>query len=214
MNKVSLPPQIDGAGHHVRDNGYHAIRFNNYISYRLITDTIDKIRENSSCTVFGFSARVDTDLWYRPNSAFYAGSRDAMRTAMRTWNVYLPEGGRLCFDNTSHSLTSYPSRDGLCRIYKTKSGGSNYVAQNTYWYDSMTGILSESDVDINANYSWNNGAASGAYDVQSVFLHEMGHSVGLGHSEYSNAVMYRYVYTNTLRRSLASDDINGVKYLY
>lgn len=65
--------------------------------------------------------RVDTDLWYRPNSAFYAGSRDAMRTAMRTWNVYLPEGGRLCFDNTSHSLTSYPSRDGLCRIYKTKS---------------------------------------------------------------------------------------------
>lgn len=28
--------------------------------------------------------RVDTDLWYRPNSAFYAGSRDAMRTAMRT----------------------------------------------------------------------------------------------------------------------------------
>lgn len=28
----------------------------NYISYRLITDTIDKIRENSSCTVFGFSA--------------------------------------------------------------------------------------------------------------------------------------------------------------
>ena len=137
-----------------------------------------------------------------------------MRTAMRTWNVYLPEGGRLCFDNTSHSLTSYPSRDGLCRIYKTKSGGSNYVAQNTYWYDSMTGILSESDVDINANYSWNNGAASGAYDVQSVFLHEMGHSVGLGHSEYSNAVMYRYVYTNTLRRSLASDDINGVKYLY
>lgn len=158
--------------------------------------------------------RVDTDLWYRPNSAFYAGSRDAMRTAMRTWNVYLPEGGRLCFDNTSHSLTSYPSRDGLCRIYKTKSGGSNYVAQNTYWYDSMTGILSESDVDINANYSWNNGAASGAYDVQSVFLHEMGHSVCLGHSEYSNAVMYRYVYTNTLRRSLASDDINGVKYLY
>ena len=42
MNKVSLPPQIDGAGHRVRDNGYHAIRFNNYISYRLITDTIDK----------------------------------------------------------------------------------------------------------------------------------------------------------------------------
>lgn len=56
MNKVSLPPQIDGAGHRVRDNGYHAIRFSNYISYRLITDTIDKIRENSSCTVFGFSA--------------------------------------------------------------------------------------------------------------------------------------------------------------
>lgn len=48
MNKVSLPPQIDGAGHRVRDNGHHAIRFNNHISYRLITDTIDKIRESNS----------------------------------------------------------------------------------------------------------------------------------------------------------------------
>lgn len=60
--------------------------------------------------------RVDTDLWYRPNSAFYAESREAMRTAMRTWNTYLPVGGRLCFDNTSHGLTSYPSNDGQCRI--------------------------------------------------------------------------------------------------
>lgn len=44
MSKASLPPQIDVV---VWDNGHHAIRFNIHISYRLITDTIDKIRENS-----------------------------------------------------------------------------------------------------------------------------------------------------------------------
>lgn len=53
MSKASLPPQIDVV---VWDNGHHAIRFNIHISYRLITDTIDKIRENSSCVVLGFSA--------------------------------------------------------------------------------------------------------------------------------------------------------------
>lgn len=119
-----------------------------------------------------------------------------------------------CFENINHYLTSYPSNDGLSRVYKTHLGGSNYVAQNTWWYNTSTGAISSSDIDINANYSWWNGAHEGCYDVQSVVLHEIGHSVGLSHSNNYSAVMYRYSYTNTLKRALTQDDINGVNAIY
>lgn len=97
---------------------------------------------------------------------------------------------------------------------KTHLGDFNYVAQNTWWYNPATGATSSSDIDINANYSWANGAAPGRYDVQTIVLHEIGHSVGLDHSGNSNAVMYAYAYTNTTKRSLHSDDINGVQSIY
>ena len=157
---------------------------------------------------------IGADLWYRPYVEFTAESREGMRQAMSTWNKYLPVGQRACFDNTSHYLTSYPQNDGLCRIYKTHLGDFNYVAQNTWWYNPATGATSSSDIDINANYSWANGAAPGRYDVQTIVLHEIGHSVGLDHSGNSNAVMYAYAYTNTTKRSLHSDDINGVQSIY
>jgi hypothetical protein len=41
--------------------------------------------------------------------------------------------------------------------------------------------------------------------------HEAGHSLYLGHSQYSQAVMYAY-YTG--RRTLHQDDINGISFLY
>lgn len=125
-----------------------------------------------------------------------------------------PRRQRACFENINHYLTSYPSNDGLSRVYKTHLGGSNYVAQNTWWYNTSTGAISSSDIDINANYSWWNGAHEGCYDVQSVVLHEIGHSVGLSHSNNYSAVMYRYSYTNTLKRALTQDDINGVNAIY
>ena len=157
---------------------------------------------------------IGADLWYRPYVEFTSASREGMRQAMSTWNQYLPVGQRACFENTNHYLTAYPQNDGLCRIYKTRLGNFNYVAQNTWWYNRTTGATSSSDIDVNANYSWANGAYSGCYDLQTIVLHEIGHSVGLSHSSNSSAVMYAYAYTNTLKRTLHSDDINGVRSIY
>jgi hypothetical protein len=45
-----------------------------------------------------------------------------------------------------------------------------------------------------------------------VIAHEIGHAIGLGHSEDSQALMYYQVVD--LRKSLGQDDIDGVTYLY
>jgi len=82
------------------------------------------------------------------------------------------------------------------------------------WYGTQT---DEFDMVLdNADFSWYVGDAASipgsAYDTQTVWLHELGHGLGLGHSSDQNAVMYAYY--SDLQRDLADDDINGITALY
>jgi hypothetical protein len=53
---------------------------------------------------------------------------------------------------------------------------------------------------------------TGVYDLESVILHELGHSLGLGHTTVPGAVMgSSYIGAN---RSLSSDDIAGITHIY
>lgn len=52
-------------------------------------------------------------------------------------------------------------------------------------------------------------------DIQGIGCHEFGHSVGVDHSQYSNATMYYAVSgAGNTQRTLHSDDINGVQAKY
>jgi hypothetical protein len=77
------------------------------------------------------------------------------------------------------------------------------------WYS--TGIDDEADTALNTRFRWTTGSGSG-YDVETVLLHEIGHTLGLDHSSVSAAVMYA-TYAG-VRRSLHEDDKRGVTYLY
>lgn len=82
------------------------------------------------------------------------------------------------------------------------------------WYSTS---IDEADMALNSAASWHGGATActnvnGAYDAQSVFLHENGHALGLGHSSVQQAVMYAYY--QGARCALHQDDIDGVSALY
>src|SRR5699024_8463860 len=51
-------------------------------------------------------------------------------------------------------------------------------------------------------------------DLQSIATHEIGHNLGLGHSDYRDATMYFAYQGGTGARSLSEDDIAGVCALY
>lgn len=159
---------------------------------------------------------IAQDVWYQTSVSFTQTTRGAIQDDMRAWNVYLPQYQRLCYDTQTHPLGNYPSQDGFNRIYKVPMASSSTLAENTYYYLYIGGkrYLQESDINVNANKSWDNGYSSTAYDVKSVMLHELGHSTGLGHSNYSSAVMYYQFAMGEIRNRLTSDDINGVKALY
>ena len=63
-------------------------------------------------------------------------------------------------------------------------------------------------------HTWNIGAAPNTFDVETVALHEIGHILGLAHSNVAGAVMFPTVSSNFTKRQLTQDDIDGVRNLY
>jgi hypothetical protein len=68
----------------------------------------------------------------------------------------------------------------------------------------------EADMALNTNFSWNTNGDK--YDIQTVYLHENGHVLGLGHSDVLGSIM-EAVYAGP-RLALTLDDKCGIQSLY
>ncbi|WCJ20895.1 matrix metalloproteinase [Euphorbia peplus] len=60
---------------------------------------------------------------------------------------------------------------------------------------------------------WSVGATPGAFDLETVAIHEIGHVLGLGHSSVEDAVMFPSIAAG-VTKGLHSDDIQGIQALY
>ena len=63
-------------------------------------------------------------------------------------------------------------------------------------------------------HKWVDGAVPNGYDIETVALHEIGHLLGMYHSDVAGSVMYPTVSDNHTKRALTADDLGGIKKLY
>lgn len=82
------------------------------------------------------------------------------------------------------------------------------------------GFISEADIAFNGYLVQWSATGSGGIDIESVAVHEFGHFIGLQHNLGPNqpgqdkATMHPTVLKNNASRSLETDDINGLCFLY
>lgn len=161
------------------------------------------------------SHKMDSQIWYSASDYFLETSREHMRQAMSEWNAYIPEYRRICYNQQTHNQSYYTGQtNGYNRIYKHPNGSVDTLATNYYYYYKNDLTLFESDIVVNSNQSWANGAVPGAYDVKSTIKHELGHTLGIGHSQYSAAIMFEALDANTVRINFHTDDLNALSAKY
>ena len=167
-----------------------------------------------TCTYGAFAysltgAKLVNGIHYYYHQDFGSLTISQMKSACTTINNEIGRSVLTISDIWVHNLFDCPNFDGVSRIYRDTLGTeTNYLAIN-FW-NLPIGPVSESDVVINASHPFANSAQPGKYDVWSVFLHEMGHTVGLNHSAQTSAVMYAHTSPGVAKRALTQDDKNGI----
>lgn len=92
--------------------------------------------------------------------------------------------------------------------------GTNGVLAHAFYPPPNSGALA-GDVHFDDDEMWTDQISSNGYqpiDLVTVAIHEIGHSLGLKHSQEPNAIMYAYYYGSN--RQLQCDDLIAIDLLY
>lgn len=131
--------------------------------------------------------------------------------AAKTWSAVGPvvlsrrSGQDVTINFVPHAHGSPPDFDSS--TYSHHSAPNCNQTYDWFWCHTMIFLNDQS-------FTWGTGNGSTVQDLQTHALHEFGHALGLAHSNDSNSVMYSVLPPGLVRRSLASDDINGLKARY
>ncbi len=152
-----------------------------------------------------------------------AGALAAITAATNTWDAATNQN---LFSDSGASLTNARNwkLDGVNDIaFKPYARGCTALASSGTWYQ-IRGVkagqyypIIESDLSFNSNYRWST-SGTGGYDFQSVVLHELGHSIGLGdlygRAAYTKDTQQVMHYYTGVKRTLGNGDETGVWKMY
>jgi hypothetical protein len=157
----------------------------------------------------GLSSVTDGDL-----------GRTRTRNAIVSSSAWNGAGSGTLLTAAVGSVASFSLGDGRPMLnfrnpYGTCSGNC-LAATYTGYYTGST--IYDADIVTNYNgFAWASlgESCSNEMYVEAVMVHEVGHLLGLGHTNVSGATMYPSVsYCNMGPASTAADDENGVNFLY
>ncbi len=166
--------------------------------------------------LFGYKfSSLDMPIVYRvnPNTSQVSGEESAVVAGFASWEDDPLSDMDWTYGGTTTLAVS--ARDGVSAVYWSMSppcGQTNYLACSNRYVEG--GKIVEFDVPFNDAYEWAVGVVAGRFDIQTLAVHEAGHSLGLNHVDDSNQTMYPWFDLGLTQRALGQGDLNGVRALY
>lgn len=210
-----LPTRVPAAGF---DTFARTIEYRLYARPTLIA-SLNAVRHKAlTGTDISYQYRWDRDvvtysITNCPTSLECEMAHDAVREAFEAWDtvialslVEVPEGGDITvsWEQGAHGDSSVNIFDGaggmVAHAAYPYRGGRRRIDGDIHLDDSETWITSPVD-----------GEPAGEVMLTPVLLHELGHALGLEHSDNPEAIMW---HTHTSRMELTAEDIERGQELY
>ena len=156
-----------------------------------VTLSFAELDLTSQMTSRGFSGYLTFE------SAISSQYRGLVRQAMDAWEAVA-------------NIDLVESSDGVnvgIRIGNREINTANVVGETTFWSVSGGTRMSAAEVYFDSS-------AYGGNSLYQIAVHEIGHALGLDHSNLTSAVMYYMVNSQNRSGTLTNDDVNGIQTLY
>jgi hypothetical protein len=183
-------------------------------AYRMIQNTsVGRVTAGAAvtCSASGGFAHWNTRnfSWYHNTAGQGSGKAAALQSAMSSWTNVTSASHVLTYTGTTAAGFA---TDGVNTIlWATGNGCTDPCLAVTALVLQSGQVIVESDISFNASFSWRTDG--GAYDVQTVATHELGHSLGIHHTELTSSplpTMYT-AYFGTDGRTLETDDRSALQ---
>jgi hypothetical protein len=145
----------------------------------------------------------------------------AVRAAFQTWDDVSTSYMSYYYRGETATYTPDTSRtDGRNTVGWTDENLGYALAMTVYWYSLSGNYLEEFDIVIartpGVGLRWSTATPTpfNAYDLQSVVLHEAGHTLSLNDLRDSTQVMEDSIANGQMRRQLGGGDIAGITFIY
>ena len=170
-----------------------------------------------SCTdAGGFVHWNQTGISWRHNTANQggeAGVSAAISSGLAQWTNVTPATYNLSLGGTT---TAGFVTDGVnAALWANGNGCTGGCLAITALVLASGQVITETDVSFNNSYNWNTNGSD--YDVQAVWAHEVGHTMGLHHTNVkkpSNRPTMYATYFGTAGRTIEADDRDGLNCAY